>query len=726
MFYLKNFLTIGWFGETHCEENIYILFVTKCHPMRQLISRKILKKRGRVTMPSKLGKASWKRKEKALKKHSELQKEKARQLEESGTEKAGQQSAIRPAPAQQLVNLLGDILRKPNGEAVATRKALRNATTLGLYFSAHWCPPCRHFTPTLGEWYEGQREEKGEEGGLEMVFVSSDRTQKDFSEYHGKMPFLAVPYDQQKRRGLIGEQFRVRGLPTLVFVDGRTGKLLTKDGRQAVAAAVQAMRSGDGDGDTLLDELRRGDCGQAGIKKTRKKKKKAKKQNKENNGWSCCSIVLLLLLILFGYGLFLLRFDGSDEFKGMAAAPPSADYYKVLGVSRAATSREIKKAYRALALQWHPDKNSACRRTGGEGEDNCTRMLQTLNEAYKCLSNPSARKAFDQMDASFEPLPSAAIQLTGDNFEQLVLLSGDVWIIQIYYPWHRSCIQFASQWEEQVERWAGGTAGSHVHFGRVHAQEEKALTKRLAFVHGEVPSVLVYEKGSFVEGKTFAYASRGALKAFVEEQVSDVTMPVAGSAEAMKAFFLSSSHTRPQPPSLLLLSEKERPTADIKVQALRFQGAVRLGFVSSTSSAVRQAAVSEFPHSGRAARATLQALAFYPTVGSGRQGGDEADGNFRWLNSRQAGSQQLGATLQGLARTGVVSMDEGLFVRLCSPLSILQPRKPRKGNSSPLELAMDEALFRGSGEGEGREDNFDSVSQCVLLLLCEGGGRQRG
>ena len=58
-----------------------------------------------------------------------------------------------------------------------------------LYFSAHWCPPCRGFTPVLAEFYKAAAASKN----FEVVFVSSDRDQKSFDEYYGEMPWLAVP-----------------------------------------------------------------------------------------------------------------------------------------------------------------------------------------------------------------------------------------------------------------------------------------------------------------------------------------------------------------------------------------------------------------------------------------------------------------------------------------------------------------------------------------------------
>src|SRR3972149_10181732 len=63
------------------------------------------------------------------------------------------------------------------------------------------------------------------------------------------------------------------------------------------------------------------------------------------------------------------------------------DYYKILGVSKSASPDEIKRAYRKLAHEYHPDKNSS--HTDG------TRFKE-INEAYQVLSNPQKKAQYDQ------------------------------------------------------------------------------------------------------------------------------------------------------------------------------------------------------------------------------------------------------------------------------------------------------------------------------------------
>lgn len=63
------------------------------------------------------------------------------------------------------------------------------------------------------------------------------------------------------------------------------------------------------------------------------------------------------------------------------------DYYKMLGISKTATEDEIKKAYRKLALKYHPDKN---KNPGAE------EMFKNVAEAYEVLSDKKKREIYDQ------------------------------------------------------------------------------------------------------------------------------------------------------------------------------------------------------------------------------------------------------------------------------------------------------------------------------------------
>ncbi|KAF2641512.1 DNAJ domain-containing protein [Massarina eburnea CBS 473.64] len=75
------------------------------------------------------------------------------------------------------------------------------------------------------------------------------------------------------------------------------------------------------------------------------------------------------------------------------------DYYKVLGVDREADGRQIKKAYRNLSKQYHPDKASS----NGITPEEAQKKMATVNEAYEVLSDPDLKQRFDNGDDPNNP-----------------------------------------------------------------------------------------------------------------------------------------------------------------------------------------------------------------------------------------------------------------------------------------------------------------------------------
>lgn len=127
-------------------------------------------------------------------------------------------------------SLLPAQLLDAKGQTVPTASILGGV--VGLYFSAHWCPPCRGFTPKLSAWYTNFVATHPDKK-LHIVFVSSDRSEHDFSEYHKEMTFHALPFSEREKKAELSGKFGVRGIPTLIFLDA-SGEILTKNGREVV------------------------------------------------------------------------------------------------------------------------------------------------------------------------------------------------------------------------------------------------------------------------------------------------------------------------------------------------------------------------------------------------------------------------------------------------------------------------------------------------------------
>eukprot|EP00349_Pseudokeronopsis_sp_Brazil_P004799 CAMPEP_0202969840 /NCGR_PEP_ID=MMETSP1396-20130829/15722_1 /ASSEMBLY_ACC=CAM_ASM_000872 /TAXON_ID= /ORGANISM="Pseudokeronopsis sp., Strain Brazil" /LENGTH=108 /DNA_ID=CAMNT_0049697837 /DNA_START=27 /DNA_END=353 /DNA_ORIENTATION=+ len=73
----------------------------------------------------------------------------------------------------------------------------------------------------------------------------------------------------------------------------------------------------------------------------------------------------------------------------MSANIHSDNYYEVLGVDKNSNDDTIKKAYRKLAIKWHPDKNP-------DKKEEAEEAFKKIAEAYDVLSNPDKRKVYDK------------------------------------------------------------------------------------------------------------------------------------------------------------------------------------------------------------------------------------------------------------------------------------------------------------------------------------------
>jgi nucleoredoxin len=113
---------------------------------------------------------------------------------------------------------------------------LANKKLFAFYFSAHWCQPCRKFTPQLVEYYNRVVAQHPE---FEIVFYSFDKSASAMEMYmrETNMPWPAIDYGKLQEKEVLKKNAG-DGIPALVLVDG-TGKVLSSSyaGSQYVGPA---------------------------------------------------------------------------------------------------------------------------------------------------------------------------------------------------------------------------------------------------------------------------------------------------------------------------------------------------------------------------------------------------------------------------------------------------------------------------------------------------------
>ncbi|BFZ02755.1 hypothetical protein BsWGS_05794 [Bradybaena similaris] len=128
-----------------------------------------------------------------------------------------------------LEQLLGASVTNSSGLTVNPQSFAIENGVLGLYFGAHWCPPCRTLTPKLILLYD---ELKKGDRNFEVVFVSLDYSEESFTQYFSKMPWYALDYSELDKRVEVAEHFDIKGIPVLIILDANSCDIITRNGRE--------------------------------------------------------------------------------------------------------------------------------------------------------------------------------------------------------------------------------------------------------------------------------------------------------------------------------------------------------------------------------------------------------------------------------------------------------------------------------------------------------------
>ncbi|NLB54858.1 MAG: redoxin domain-containing protein [Lentisphaerae bacterium] len=149
--------------------------------------------------------------------------------ESTSTDATAAEQPVKTASESELEKMFGPELINLAGEKVPVSEL--EGKTLGILFTAHWCPPCRAFSPVLVDVYNSLMKDGAE---FEIIQVSADRNAGEMQAYMKdiKMPWLALSFGNAKIQAL-NQRYKVRGIPTFIIIDAK-GKTITTDGRSDV------------------------------------------------------------------------------------------------------------------------------------------------------------------------------------------------------------------------------------------------------------------------------------------------------------------------------------------------------------------------------------------------------------------------------------------------------------------------------------------------------------
>lgn len=177
------------------------------------------------------------------------------------------------------------------------------------------------------------------------------------------------------------------------------------------------------------------------------------------------NIIIIAIILSF---MTLITFKYLEEKYSMEKyleEGDSFDYYEVLKCKRSDSINKIKKNYRDLSKIYHPDSNKDCK--------DCDKKFRDITKAYKTLSDPRLKKAYDHSKGKvLKLIESNSINLTMRNYKDLVENSNDYWIIQVYSDTDNLSLNFSKIWEEAFDKY-----NEYISFGRINILTDKKLVK---------------------------------------------------------------------------------------------------------------------------------------------------------------------------------------------------------------------------------------------------------
>ena len=206
------------------------------------------------------------------------------------------------------------------------------------------------------------------------------------------------------------------------------------------------------------------------------------------------------------------------------------DYYQILGVEKNTDTKQIKAAYRELALKYHPDRN----RENPEMAD----KMKAVNEAYAVLSNPTKRKEYDALKQQFG---SSAYHQFRQSYSEKDIFSGS----DINHIFEEMARGFGFRGFDEIFREFYGRGYQSFEFKR-----PGVFAKGFIFTGG-------LGRGSLKQPQIPAWGNLGRLPRYLISKLSRVKLPQNGS-DIHDVIRLEEEHARQGGPYAYYLSQRSK------------------------------------------------------------------------------------------------------------------------------------------------------------------------
>ncbi|KAI6203279.1 hypothetical protein M3Y94_00537700 [Aphelenchoides besseyi] len=285
---------------------------------------------------------------------------------------------------------------------------------------------------------------------------------------------------------------------------------------------------------------------------------------------------------------FLFLFVFAHQTNGHADDP-----YSILGVSRMASAQDIKRSYKKLAMQWHPDKN--------DSPDAGERFMQ-INKAYEVLSDPARKQRYDAYGTFDEPQQNGYQQHHGGgHFDEFFYPFGggrgkpsefekhrltlrmymnsvlersytQPYLIFAYSSYCPACFALESHWTEAVKDLEQFGYG----IGTVNYMFDGNMFEKLRV--NRVPSLLVLIEGRAIHYRgSYQHLSARSIRMFARDAIPNTFMHRLNTYNGLKRFLDQWEPTNK--PSLLFVGAGKEPRLRYLLAAMKYSHFLRFAYI---------------------------------------------------------------------------------------------------------------------------------------------------